>query len=352
MLEGFLVGLPLGLTALVFALALTTDPDHVDVRSFTTSEIAAARGYSAERLAIQLGNDIENVVEIASTHHQEKSIEVGVADEPVEHLVDYLDLSPFVKAVQELSGNLRYKMDIALVDDEKGGAAIDMHVHSTEYNRIAYSELILGNENDIDSLIESAAEIIVRVSEPYVYASYLHNKYVNGEGEEYLDEMIQLSKVVMPTVSDEEKKWHLNLLGIAASEYGQYDVAVGLFNEALRLDPRFALAEINMGRALDKLGFHEEAIDYYSSALADEEPSEISIGYVYWAETLAELGAYEDALMQLQVAEWLTPDLALIYEARADILKQQGHVAAAERARRNAGYARLRQPRQSYYQPV
>jgi hypothetical protein len=232
MLEWFAVGLPVGLTALVFSLALTTDPNHVEVRSLTTSESAEARGYSAERLAIQLGNDIQHIVQVASTHHQPKSIEVGIADEPVEHLVDYFDLSPFVEAVQEYIGGVLYFTDIALVDDEMGDPLLDINVRRIENTQIVFADAIETKNGRIDDAVKTAAEIIVKITEPYIYASYLHNVYKHGKEKQSLYELIDFLKITLPPATNDEKIWYFNLLGIASYETGRYDIAIGFYQEA------------------------------------------------------------------------------------------------------------------------
>ena len=48
---------------------------------------------------------------------------------------------------------------------------------------------------------------------------------------------------------------------------GQNDEALHLFSEAVRLDPGYAQARVNLGAVYVKTGFPEQALDQYEQAL-------------------------------------------------------------------------------------
>ncbi|HUU76200.1 MAG TPA: tetratricopeptide repeat protein [Methanoregulaceae archaeon] len=58
-----------------------------------------------------------------------------------------------------------------------------------------------------------------------------------------------------------------NALGGTYVNEGRYDLAIGAFDQAIAIEPRYARAYFNKGQALAKLGRHEEAIAAYEKAI-------------------------------------------------------------------------------------
>ena len=88
----------------------------------------------------------------------------------------------------------------------------------------------------------------------------------------------------------QKERTHHNL-GFAYYELEQWDEAKRAFEEALRLNPRYALSMYNLGLVFYKKGFLEEAIDCYKKAI-DLDPafpeSFYNLGIAYYQK-----GAYE-----------------------------------------------------------
>jgi tetratricopeptide (TPR) repeat protein len=59
----------------------------------------------------------------------------------------------------------------------------------------------------------------------------------------------------------------LNRRAMEMSGYGSYVEALKIFSCVVYIAPRFARAQYEMGRCLDHLGRHNEAIDRYDKAM-------------------------------------------------------------------------------------
>jgi tetratricopeptide (TPR) repeat protein len=59
----------------------------------------------------------------------------------------------------------------------------------------------------------------------------------------------------------------LNRRGMEMSDHGNYPDALKIFSRVVFIAPRFARAQYEMGRCLDNIGRHNEAIKRYDKAM-------------------------------------------------------------------------------------
>ncbi len=119
----------------------------------------------------------------------------------------------------------------------------------------------------------------------------------------------------------------LNLAGLIAYEYGNYDSAVELFRSATLLNDRNHRYQNNLGVALRDRGELEGAIPYFLKALdlnPDYSKASFNLGGAY--KVLGELSFaiewYEYTLVR-------NPDFTLAYNNKACIYKDQGRIDKA-----------------------
>jgi tetratricopeptide (TPR) repeat protein len=84
------------------------------------------------------------------------------------------------------------------------------------------------------------------------------------------DEAIALLRALLQIEADKPVLW--NTLGTVLSDQGESRQALTFFEEALRLDPKFAKARYNRGNARQMLGDREAAIEDLTTALAGADP--------------------------------------------------------------------------------
>lgn len=94
-------------------------------------------------------------------------------------------------------------------------------------------------------------------------------------------------------------KYALAYLGRGRSyqELGQPRKSIEDFSQAIELDPKLTLAYVSRGIAYGKLGLHQKAVDNYSKAL--ELDSKQSLAYGYRALAYRDLGKNELAVRDL-----------------------------------------------------
>ena len=96
--------------------------------------------------------------------------------------------------------------------------------------------------------------------------------------------------------------------GVAKGELGHHHDAVVDFNEALRLRPRDAIAYVNRGLAKSKLGRHEEAIADYDRAIRYRQ--NYADAYSKRGIAKIQLGQHEAAVADFEEVLRLQPDFA------------------------------------------
>jgi tetratricopeptide (TPR) repeat protein len=115
---------------------------------------------------------------------------------------------------------------------------------------------------------------------------------------------------------------HINR-GAAYAESGQYQLALGDYNEAIRLNPNDAVSFYNRGNLYGRdLGRYQSAIDDFSEAISLKP--DYPEAYANRGISYASLGRYPQAIEDFTKAVYLKPDYADAYNNRAVIYLQQG----------------------------
>jgi protein O-mannosyl-transferase len=120
-----------------------------------------------------------------------------------------------------------------------------------------------------------------------------------------------------------------NNLGLALMEEGRMEDAMGHFQEALRINPKYAAVALdNLGQAALRQGKLEEARQYFQSSLEakpDFAPAHDSLGY-----TLSHMGNVGAALAESRLAVKFKPDQAEFHVNYGDALLQNKQLIEAE----------------------
>ena len=110
-------------------------------------------------------------------------------------------------------------------------------------------------------------------------------------------------------------EYHYNL-GSVLAKAGQTGEAIRQLQEALRLQPDNALAHINLGNALDESGQTDDAIRHYQEALRLQPDN--AVAHVNLGISFARKGQLDDAIRQYQEALRVDPGCA---EARDNLAR-------------------------------
>lgn len=137
-----------------------------------------------------------------------------------------------------------------------------------------------------------------------------------------------------------------NSYGVWLASEGQDVSAVAHFEEALRLRPRFAIAQYNLANALGRLGRLDDAIVHYTAAI-EADPGD-SDAHNNLGIALRRLGRLDEAAAHYREAIRIAPGNAQAHNNLAELLARQGKTADAELHYREAlridpGYEKARE---------
>src|SRR5579872_7309460 len=109
--------------------------------------------------------------------------------------------------------------------------------------------------------------------------------------------------------------------GFALVGLGRYQEALIPFEQAIRLDPNFALAYRNKANALAHLGSYQEAVTAYEQTIRlDTDACNDAIIYYNMGFALTNLERYQEAVMAYEQAIRLKPDFAEAYTNKGNAL--------------------------------
>jgi tetratricopeptide (TPR) repeat protein len=367
MLEWLLVVAPVAFSALIFTLAIGSQPVDVVLEHITTPEFLEQQGYAPTTLDDMIERRIVEIVDGAASLQAPRRIDVGTPDTTINAFADIAELVQPVRATQRFLGLVDYVAEIHFLADETFAGEVRlgdrMWQFEAEQDEVVLATLRIRDSDSLqvvkyqemeaeyeefEDLLDRVAREIVGFVDPYTLALYQYNAAVLGTGQDItLAEAVDHLKAAMPLVPAMDRHWYQNLLCHISNELEDPGLAIEYCKEAVRWRPGFALAHVNWGAALARLDQDAEAIEHFEAALRIQP--DLVIARVYLAELLHERRLYDEALAQLDLAQARAPELARIYDVRGAVYDQVGVPELARLQRRRADVARARQPRQSYF---
>jgi tetratricopeptide (TPR) repeat protein len=345
MIEWLLVVAPVAFSALVFGLALGTNPIDISLQEVTTPSVLEERGYAADTIFELLERKIGAIVDGAGSARVPERIEVGTPDTAINAYAEIVNVERPVRATQRLLNLVDYVAEIHFVSGEDKAITATVRIRDSNTLRLLKFDRIEGQVDAFEDLLDQVARSIVGFLDPYIMAAYIYNRSIQDQAS--FDHVVQYVKQMIVIVDENFLPWFYNLLGQISDQSGDPSLAIEYYKEAIGIDDKFYLAYINWGRALAELGREGEAIALYHVALGMKPDA--AVAHVYLAEALLEGEQFEEALAELAKAEVLAPEFAAIYTTRAAIFEQIGLPDLAQRARVRADTAVRRQPQQNRY---
>jgi tetratricopeptide (TPR) repeat protein len=143
-----------------------------------------------------------------------------------------------------------------------------------------------------------------------------------------------------------------HLLGLCYHLAGQPDRALGLLNEALRINPRYVEAQVHRGLVLGELGRTEEAEEAFALArhitvrgldgIAAHHAGKLANHHAALGEAYAEAGAMDQGIQQYRTALALGPTFQDLRLRLARLLLEAGRTLEAREALEEVVRARPR----------
>jgi tetratricopeptide (TPR) repeat protein len=125
-----------------------------------------------------------------------------------------------------------------------------------------------------------------------------------------------------------------NGLGAELGNRGKIDEAIGKFQEAIRINPSFADAHVNLAVALSLQGKVAEAIPHYAEALRLQPGHREARNH--YAEALERVGRLDEAAQQYRLSLQMDPSQPEALAGLGLVLAQQGQLAEALETERAA----------------
>jgi tetratricopeptide (TPR) repeat protein len=347
-LEWLIVVVPTAFSALVFAVALGTPPSAIFIQDVTVSSDVEQAGYPSETLAHLLESRADAIVSEGLSFHDTGWVDVGSFGTTVDTFANLLQLVGPVRATQQFLGMVDYIAQVH-VTSQNSEVAAKLLVNNANSLIITTWQQMTIPAGSIEALVDRVATELIGITEPVMMARVLYARASTTTAPEFND-TLQYIKAMLPLVHRQDLPRMYNLLGKIAQADNQLDAAAGYYQIALRHQPEFALARLNWGRVYHLVGQYSQAIDHYRSALAIEP--DLPIAHLYLAEALLAQGRLQPALVALMDARKLAPDFARVYEVRAGLYQELGLPRLAALDRERADEARVRRPRQAFYEPV
>ena len=345
MLDWLLVVAAVAFSALVFGLALGTNPIDISLQTITTPSALEDRGYAADTMFELLERKIGAIVDGAGSARVPESIEVGTPDTAINAYAEIVNVAAPVRATQRLLNLVDYIAEIRFTSGEDKAITATVRIRDSNTLGLLKFDQVEGQLDAFEDLLDRIASSIVDFVEPYIMAAYLYNRSMQEQTS--YDDVVNYVKQKILVVDEERLPWFYNLLGQISDQAGDPNLAIEYYKEAIGIDGNFYLAYINWGHALAGLGRDAEAIELYHAALGMKPDA--AIAHVYLAEALLEREQFEAALAELAKAEVLAPEFAAIHTTRAAIFERLGQPDFAQRARVRADTAQHRQPQQNRY---
>jgi tetratricopeptide (TPR) repeat protein len=345
MLDWFLVVAPLAFSALVFGLALGTDPIDISLQEVTTPSVLEDRGYAADTIFELLERKIGAIVDGAGSNRVPEKIEVGTPDTAINAYAEIVNVERPVRATQRLLNLVDYVAAIHFVSGEDNAITATVRIRDSNTLALLKFDRIEGQVDAIEDLLDQIALSMVAFLDPYIMAVYLYNKRTQDQASH--DQVVRYIELKLVVVDEDFLPWFYNLLGQISERSGDPSLAIEYYKQAIAADGKFYLAYINWGHALAGLDREAEALELYHAALGIKP--DMAVAHVYLAEALVKRGQIEAALAELATAEALAPDFAAVYTTRAAIFEQAGLPDLAAQARVRAATALRRQPQQNRY---
>jgi len=245
MIEWLVVVAPVAFSALVFGLALGTNPVDISLQEVTTPSALEERGYAADTIFELLERKIGAIVDGAGSARVPERIEVGTPDTAINAYAEIVNVEAPVRATQRLLNLVDYIAEIHFMSGEGKDISATLRIRDSSTLRLRKFDRINGEIDAFEDLLEQIARGIVGFVDPYILAAYLYSE--SDQNPSSYGPVVSYTRQMMVVAGQNFLPWFYNLLGQISEQSGDSNLAIGYYKEAIGTDSRFYLAYINWG---------------------------------------------------------------------------------------------------------
>jgi tetratricopeptide (TPR) repeat protein len=312
------------LTPLAAAVAILGAVVVLDARTIFIREVDVplqlwASGFNSLVVQQELANAILDIEREGRARESTRKLALESGDDSIDLVTEYFELTPLVRAFQQSGGFVAYGVD-SHVTERGGDHVLEMEIDGRDGSEVTVS--VAHPKHDAPGLIRKGAEAIMRVTDPEpLCAAYLARAIRSNGG---LDRAEDCVRETLPAARADSRAWLLNLAGVIRFIQGDQAAAMERFREALRVEPSFSPALVNVGVLFQESGKPAEAVKAYEYLFADlgdgVSDRTYAAAYAEWAKSLVALGRPGEAARVLREAIAADPKYAQSYFQLADLL--------------------------------
>lgn len=328
----------------VIGISIATDPEEIVFDQMEVPASVAERGYSSTIVTQRVADAYHDILKGARTAKQLRDF--GLQSEPtvIGALGDYFQMGEVLVAFRDQLGLIKFKIDGDILDQ---GKTWDLHIRVERSGGTLETATVPAPSASPKALFFEAAAAAMRVTDPYVLASYYYETQMDVGGTDFAATRRELEyaiSVLPANIYD----WLYNLWGLTLLADGKPEAAIAEFQRTLTLNPGFVLAIHNWGKALVSLGRYREAIGKFRRVVEfDNKHLRSARAYAEWSVAAAALGETEEAAALIQRALAIDPRSDWVYYRWGQLLESEKRY---EEARAKYRLALLFEPLRVHYQ--
>jgi tetratricopeptide (TPR) repeat protein len=310
--------LPLLIVASLVSGVAVTDPRSLYIDTITVPDSMEQRGYTPLVFIRMMNDEVLAIEATAKTRTDAQKLRTEEEKGVVAVSLDMLKMTALVRAVQESSDLIEFTVNGEVVEIDKNYL---LRLRFDRYGRNVTRIEEARPQDDVKELARIAAERIMKVTDPQIFCAAIMQteaaalKPTDGtfafpKTEACIDETIGLAQ-------DDDRLWLLNLHGVVAFVAGKPDEAAKHFRAAIRLNPDFSPALLNLGILYAHADQPQKAVEYFAQVFRKELPTDspqtYAATYTEWADALVDLHRPAEAEAMFRKAVGTDPKYAEAY---------------------------------------
>lgn len=311
------------LVPLLVVASLVSGVAATDFRSLFIDTISVpgsmkSRGYTPIVFIRMMNDRLLGIEATAKTRTEAQRLRTEDEKSVIAATVDMLSLTALVRAVQMSSNLIEFRVNGEIVES---GDNYLLRLRLDRYGQKVTRIEVTKPQNDVHGLADLGAEQIMRMTDPQVFCAAVMQREATQlqptAGAFLFAKTDQCITETLPTAQDDDRLWLLNMQGVVAFVEGRQLDAGKHFRSAIRLDPDFSPALLNLGILYAHAGRPQKAVGYFEQVfrhrLPSDSPQIFAATYTEWADALVDLGRPEEAAAMFRQATQADPHYAEAY---------------------------------------
>jgi tetratricopeptide (TPR) repeat protein len=318
-----MIGFTSILLPLVVIASLVSGVAATDFRSLFLDTISVPgsmkqRGYTPVVFIRMMNDRLLAIEATAKTRTEAQRLRTEDEKGIIAATVDMLSMTHLVRAVQMSSNLIEFKVNGEIVES---GDDYLLRLRIDRYGQKVARIEATKPQNDVHALADLGAERIMQITDPQVFCAAIMQReaaeLTPTSGRFLFAKTDACITETLPTAQDDDRLWLLNLQGVVAFVEGRELDAGKHFRSAIRLEPDFSPALLNLGILYAHAGRPQKAIGYFEQVfrhqLPSDSPQTFAAAYTEWADALANLGQPAAAEAMFRRAVEADPQYAEAY---------------------------------------